>query len=80
MIRFTQSYSAYRQSQKLKTMLHNTVDVRRDGATVKMNIEDIVNGDIVELGTGSIIPADLRIIESRDCLSRNPCSRANPCR
>jgi len=66
MIRFTQSYSAYRQSQKLKTMLHNTVDVRRDGATVKMNIEDIVNGDIVELGTGSIIPADLRIIESRD--------------
>lgn len=66
MIRFTQSYSSYRQSQKLKTMLHNIVDVRRDGETAKINIEDIVDGDIIELGTGSIIPADLRIIESRD--------------
>ncbi|MEA4889849.1 MAG: magnesium-translocating P-type ATPase [Clostridiaceae bacterium] len=65
-IRFTQNYSAYRQSEKLKTMLHSTVFVRRDHEAVKINIEDIVVGDLVELNVGSLIPADLRLLEAKD--------------
>ena len=65
-IRFVQDYSSYISSEKLKSMLHTTVDVRRDGQLVKKNIEDIVTGDIVELGSGSIVPADLRILTSKD--------------
>jgi len=65
-IRFVQDYNSYLSSEKLKTMLHTTVDVRRDGQLVKKNIEDIVPGDVVELGPGSIIPADLRIINCKD--------------
>lgn len=65
-IRFVQDYSSYLSSEKLKSMLHTTVDVRRDGQLVKKNIEEIVVGDVVELGSGSIIPADLRIVDSKD--------------
>jgi len=65
-IRFVQNYTSYLQSQKLKTMLHNTIDVRRDGAVVSVSIEEITIGDIIELATGSIIPADIRIIDSHD--------------
>ena len=65
-IRFVQDYNSYLSSEKLKTMLHTTVDVRRDGQLVKKNIEELVVGDVVELGAGSIIPADLRVISSKD--------------
>ncbi|MCL2343701.1 MAG: magnesium-translocating P-type ATPase, partial [Firmicutes bacterium] len=65
-IRFVQDYRAYLDSEKLKSMLHTTVDVRRDGTLVKKNIEELVPGDVVELGPGSIIPADLRILEAKD--------------
>ncbi|MCL2322684.1 MAG: magnesium-translocating P-type ATPase, partial [Oscillospiraceae bacterium] len=65
-IRFVQDYTSYLNSQKLKSMLHTLVDVRRDGELTKKNIEDIVVGDVVELGPGSIIPADLRVISSKD--------------
>ena len=66
MMRFVQDYSAYRSSEKLKTMVHTMADVRRGGRLVKINVEDIVPGDVVELGSGSVIPADLCLLESRD--------------
>lgn len=67
-IRFVNEYSSYLADQKLKDMIHATTDVRRGSSQdlEELNIEDIVIGDIIELGAGSIIPADLRIIESKD--------------
>jgi len=65
-IRYVQDYTSYLSSEKLKTMLHTTADVRRGGRLVKKNTEDIVVGDVVELGPGSVIPADLRVIASKD--------------
>lgn len=65
-IRFFQDFSSYQTSQKLKAMMHISVMVRRDGKTVKVNIEDITMGDAVELNVGSFIPADLRIIAATD--------------
>lgn len=68
LIRFVQEYTSYRADKKLKEMIHTTTDVRRGSSEdlAELKIEDIVLGDIIELGAGSIIPADLRIIESRD--------------
>ena len=66
MMRFTQDYSAYKASLKLKTMIHTMADVRRDGVLKKVEIENLVPGDIVELGSGSVISADLYLLESRD--------------
>jgi P-type Mg2+ transporter len=40
--------------------------VRRDGTTTFAPVDQIVPGDIVELRAGDLIPADGRLIESRD--------------
>lgn len=66
MLRFVQDYRAYLASEKLKHLIHTHVDVRRGGQTEKVDIDQIVLGDLVELGTGAIIPADLYIIQSKD--------------
>lgn len=67
-IRFVQEYNSYLADQKLKNMVHSKANVRRKDSTdlEEINIEDLVVGDIIELGAGSIIPADLRIFESKD--------------
>lgn len=67
MMRFTQDYSAYKASLKLKTMIHTMADVRRDGVLKKVEIENLVPGDIVELGKWALSSArDLYLLESRD--------------
>lgn len=65
-IRFVQDYNAYLASEKLRTMIHSHVDVRRDGSPVKVDLDQVVVGDIIELGSGSIVPADLYLLSSRD--------------
>lgn len=65
-LRFVQDYNAYRASEKLRTMIHSHVDVRRDGALDKVDIDKVTVGDIVELGSGSIVPADLYLLSARD--------------
>lgn len=65
-IRLVQDYLSYRASEKLKTMIHTHVNVRRGGEMLEVNLEDLVVGDLVELASGSIIAADLLILENRD--------------
>ncbi len=66
LLRFVQDYNAYRASEKLRTMIHSHVDVRRDGKLCKVDIDKVTVGDIVELGSGSLVPADLYLLHSRD--------------
>ena len=65
-LRFVQDYNAYRASEKLRTMIHAHVDVRRDGKLTKVDLDKVAVGDVVELGSGSIVPADLYLLSSRD--------------
>jgi len=65
-IRFIQDYNAYLASEKLRTMIHSHVDVRRDGNLVKVDLDQVVIGDVVELGSGSIVPADIYLLSARD--------------
>ncbi len=65
-IRFIQDYSVYKFNRKLKERIYSTVTVVRDGVDREIKIENVVVGDIVRLNAGTIIPADLRIIESKD--------------
>ena len=41
-----------------------TAQVRRNGSTMEISAGDLTVGDIVELKTGDLIPADVRIIKS----------------
>ena len=40
--------------------------MRRNGACLSVPIDRLVPGDIVELIAGDLVPADSRLIESRD--------------
>jgi potassium/sodium efflux P-type ATPase len=42
------------------------VTLCRDGVEVKMETRRVVKGDIVLLGVGDVVPADIRVVESAD--------------
>ena len=50
----------------LKRSVAIHADVRRDGATISIPVEQVVPGDIVELRAGDLVPADGVVIKSRD--------------
>ncbi len=52
--------------ENLKKMTQPESLVLRDGKVVKVKTNEIVLGDIVYLESGSIVPADLRLIETSD--------------
>ena len=66
-VRFIQEYRSSKEAEKLKAMVHTTASVVRSGAE-KQEIEmlEMVQGDIVHLAAGDMIPADVRIISSKD--------------
>ena len=66
-IRFWQDWKANLSSEALQKMVKNTCSVRRGGqGAAEIPIEDLVPGDIVTLAAGDMIPADIRIIETKD--------------
>jgi P-type Ca2+ transporter type 2C len=61
---FVQEYRAERSMSALKRIARPMVRVRRQGRTVEVAVNGLVPGDIVEFEAGSVVPADVRIIES----------------
>jgi Ca2+-transporting ATPase len=64
MIGFFQELSANRSLEALKKMVTVAASVTRNGITTKINAEQLVYGDIINLENGDKIPADARIINS----------------
>jgi len=63
---FIQERKAADNATKLQEMVRITTRVLRDNKTIDVKLRDIVPGDIIELSAGAMIPADLRIISSKD--------------
>jgi Mg2+-importing ATPase len=67
LLRFWQEYSSNRAAEQLKSMVKTTATVLRQTTGKKeIDIKDIVPGDIVFLSAGDMIPADCRLIQSKD--------------
>ena len=66
MISFVQNYSTYRFNEKLKARIKTKANVIRNGTNVEILQERIVKGDLVTLSAGSVVPADMILIESKD--------------
>lgn len=62
----TQEWNSEKSAEKLQNMIKIKTKVIRDGKVKEINSEDIVLGDIVNLESGSKIPADLRLIETKN--------------
>lgn len=65
-LRFWQEWKASVATESLMKMVTNTCYVQRVGAATEVDIRELVPGDVVLLAAGDMIPADLRIVESKD--------------
>nr|WP_274542457.1 magnesium-translocating P-type ATPase [Carnobacterium divergens] len=65
-IRFIQEYRSQKASLALKELIETTCGITRDGVTTEIPIDEVVPGDIVNLSTGDMIPADARFIWTKD--------------
>ena len=59
-----QEYKAEKSLEALSRLTEPECYVRRNGKIEKINIKNLVLGDIVILEAGSILPADLRLIQT----------------
>lgn len=66
LLEFFEEYRSNQAAEKLKELVATTTHVIRDGKEIKTPIKEITLGDVVVLSAGSMIPADLRIIEAKD--------------
>ena len=61
---FFESYRSNKAAGKLREIVETTTTVIRDNKEINIPVKNVTLGDIVLLSAGSIIPADLRIIEA----------------
>jgi len=66
-LRFVQEYRSNAAAEKLKSMVKTTATVlRKFVGKQEVPISELVPGDIVYLSAGDMIPADCRIMQSKD--------------
>lgn len=63
---FVQEHRAGRAAERLQKSVAVRVTVLRDGAPTEVPAERVVPGDVVMLAAGDLVPADGRVLESRD--------------
>ncbi len=66
LLEFFEEYNSNKAAQKLKELVATTATVLRDGKETLIPIKQITVGDIVVLSAGSLIPADLRVLDAKD--------------
>ncbi|MDT5334418.1 MAG: P-type Mg2+ transporter, partial [Mycobacterium sp.] len=60
---FVNEYRAERATAELHSRVHHTALVRRDGHFTKVDVTDLVLGDVIRLSLGEAVPADVRLID-----------------
>ena len=65
-LRFYQEMRADNAAEKLKAMVNTTATVMRDGKEVELALKLLVQGDIIRLAAGDMVPADVRILSAKD--------------
>ncbi len=63
---FVQAQKSDSAAKALQEMIVTKVNVVRQGMKMQISIEDCVPGDLVILGSGDLIPGDVRFIETKD--------------
>ena len=72
LLRFWQEFRSNKAAEALKSMIKTTATVLRrqtktaTAQTIEVPLDQLVPGDIIYLSAGDMMPADIRLIESRD--------------
>jgi len=65
-LRFFQESRADHAAEELAAMVSTTATVIREGKRQEIPLQELVPGDIVTLSAGDMVPADVRLLTSRD--------------
>src|SRR6516164_6383279 len=65
-INFFQTYRSGKAIRRLREHVSLIATVMRDGAWRDIRRDEVVPGDLVRLSAGDLVPADGRVLESRD--------------
>lgn len=65
---FSNEFRAERAAEALHSRVTHTAVVFRDGTARELAVTALVPGDVVQLGLGAVIPADLRLLTAKDLL------------
>ncbi|WP_099459366.1 magnesium-translocating P-type ATPase [Flavisolibacter tropicus] len=65
-LRYFQEMRADKAAEKLKAMVSTHASVRRDNKDIEIPLKMLVPGDIIMLGAGDMVPADVRILSAKD--------------
>jgi Mg2+-importing ATPase len=65
-INFWQSFRSQQAADQLRASVSSTATVLRDEAWQETPLRNVVPGDVFRLSAGDLIPADARLLESRD--------------
>jgi Mg2+-importing ATPase len=63
---FVNEYRSERAVEELHSQLRHTALVLRDGEPATIDVTTLVPGDVVELGVGDVVPADVRLLRADD--------------
>ncbi|MGY3766028.1 magnesium-translocating P-type ATPase [Vagococcus vulneris] len=61
-----QSVRSNKATEKLENLVKITANVLRNGKAQEMPIENLVCGDVIKLAAGDMIPADIRLYQTKD--------------
>jgi Mg2+-importing ATPase len=65
-LRFFQEMRADHAAEKLQAMVSNTATLVRGGKEEEVPLKMLVPGDIIRLGAGDMVPADVRVLSAKD--------------
>ncbi|MDQ2738144.1 MAG: magnesium-translocating P-type ATPase [Actinomycetota bacterium] len=60
---FVNEYRAEKAAEALHSQIHHETVVIRAGSPARVDVAELVPGDVVELRLGDIVPADIRLLE-----------------
>ena len=63
---FVNEYRSEQAVAALHSQIRHTALVVRDGAPQRVDVVDLVPGDVVQLSVGDIVPADIRLLEATE--------------
>ena len=66
LLEFFEEFRSNKAAEKLKELVATTSTVIRNGKQINIPIKQVTVGDVILLSAGSMIPADLRIIQAKD--------------
>jgi Mg2+-importing ATPase len=63
---FINEYRSARAVEELHSRLRHMTTVVRDGEGLSVDVTELVPGDVVRIGVGDVVPADLRLLETNE--------------